>query len=167
MREAVGNTFVFGFIIVFVILFIALFATSSAYSKASKVKNTILDIVEKYSDQLDKSNNTLPDQMIKEIDTNLRTVGYRLNKNQQNRCSSKYMSDEGSGGTLMNQFSNYHYCIYKHQRVEDQKGNLPHRGNYYTVITYMYFDIPLIGQNLEFPVKGQTRTYFKDIKYNG
>ncbi len=166
MREAVGNTFVFGFIIVFVILFIALFATSSAYSKASKVKNTILDIVEKYSDQLDKTNGDLPEQVSKEIDTNLITVGYRLNKNQQNKCDTEYM-DGSSGGTLMNQYSNYHYCIYKHQRVEDQKGNLPHRGNYYTVITYMYFDIPLIGQNLEFPVKGQTRTYFKEVKYNG
>lgn len=47
MREAIGNTFVFNFIIVFVIIFIGLFATSSAYSKAAKVKNTILDIVEK------------------------------------------------------------------------------------------------------------------------
>lgn len=165
MREAVGNTFVFAFIIVFVILFIALFATSSAYSKASKVKNELLDIVEENADILDKSS-VLPDSVVKEIDTSLRTIGYRLNNNQQNNCSTEYM-DGSSGGTLMNQFSNYHYCIYKHQKTDTKSGNLPHRGNYYTVVTYMYFDIPLIGQNLEFPIKGQTRTYFKEVKYNG
>lgn len=165
MREAVGNTFVFGFIIVFVILFVALFATSSAYSKASKVKNEILDIVEENADLLDDAS-SLPDSVVTEIDTELRAVGYRLNHNQQNGCSTEYM-DGASGGVLMNRFSNYRYCVYKHQRSESQKGNLPHRGNYYTVVTYMYFDIPLIGQNLEFPIKGQTRTYFKEVKYNG
>lgn len=166
MREAVGNTFVFAFIIVFVILFVALFATSSAYSKASKVKNEILDIVEENADLLDEFS-SLPDSVAKEIDTELRAVGYRLNKNQQNRCPEIYSSEEDKGGILMNNFSNYHYCIYKHQRSKSKEGTLPHRGNYYTVVTYMYFDIPLIGQNLEFPVKGQTRTYFKEVKYNG
>lgn len=160
MREAIGNTFVFNFIIVFVIIFIGLFATSSAYSKAAKVKNTILDIVEKYADELD-DRVTLPDETVAEIETSLKKLGYRLNVNQQNDCP------EVTGGTLMNTFSNYHYCIYKHEKTDRTSGNLPHRGNYYTVISYMYFDIPLIGRNLELEVKGQTRTYFQEVKYNG
>ena len=160
MREAIGNTFVFNFIIVLVILFVALFATSSAYSKAAKVKNTVMDIIEENADILDDRAN-LPDEVVDEIETNLKKLGYRLNVNQQNKCPQIV------GGTLMNGFSNYHYCVYKHEKTDTSSGNLPRRGNYYTVITYMYFDIPLIGSNLELEVKGQTRTYFKEIKYNG
>ncbi len=163
MREAIGNVFVFNFIIVFVIIFIGLFATSSVYSKAAKVKNEVLDIVEKYADELENVN-TLPEEVTNEIETMLTKVGYRLNRNKKNKCP------EVLNGTLMNDYSNYHYCVYKHNKVDDDttdNGNLPRRGNYYTVITYMYFDIPLIGSNLEFEVHGQTRTYFKEVKYNG
>lgn len=163
MREAIGNVFVFNFIIVFVIIFIGLFATSSSYSKASKVKNTILDIVEEHADELTNVDQ-IPEDITTEIETMLSKVGYRLNKNKKNKCPDVL------NGVLMNDFSNYHYCIYKHNKADDNtsdNGNLPRRGNYYTVITYMYFDIPLIGDNLEFPVKGQTRTYFSEVKYKG
>ena len=160
MREAIGNTFVFNFIIVFVILFVALFATSSAYSKAARVKNTIMDIVEENADLLEDRMN-LPEEVVDEIETSLKKLGYRLNVNQQNKCPQVV------GGTLMNSFSNYHYCVYKHEKTDKSSGNLTRRGNYYTVISYMYFDIPLIGSNLELEIKGQTRTYFKEIKYNG
>lgn len=173
MREAIGNVFVFNFIIVFVIIFIGLFATSSSYSKASKVKNIVLDIVEEHADEL-KTTDNLPSNVEVEIETTLAKVGYRLNNNKKNDCP------EVENGVLMNDFSNYRYCVYKHNQVEldengnvassnsgSTSGNLPRRGNYYTVITYMYFDIPLIGDNLQFPIQGQTRTYFSQVKYNG
>ena len=59
MRESIANVFVINFIIVFTIIFIGLFATSSSYTKASKVKNMVLDIVEKYADELGEVD-TLP-----------------------------------------------------------------------------------------------------------
>lgn len=163
MRESIANVFVINFIIVFVIIFIGLFATSSSYSKASKVKNMVLDIVEEHADELGEVD-TLPDDIENEIETSLSRLGYRLNKNQNNKCKKI------DGAILMNGFSNYHYCVYKHPKAEDNtiyNGNAPRRGNYFTVITYMYFDIPLIGSNLELAVQGETRTYFEEVKYNG
>lgn len=163
MRESIASVFVINFIIVFIGIFIGLLATSSSYTKAAKVKNTVMDIVERYADELDNVN-TLPDEVAAEIETNLAKLGYRLNVNKKNKCP------EVKNGTLMNDYSNYRYCVYKHNKVESNKEdneNLPRRGNYYTVITYMYFDIPLIGQHIEISVKGQTRTYFSEVKYNG
>lgn len=173
MRESIASVFVINFIIVFIGIFIGLLATSSSYSKAAKVKNTVMDIVERYADELNESD-TIPDDIEAEIETNLAKLGYRLNVNKKNKCP------EINNGKLMNDYSNYRYCVYKHEKVEvDDKGNptsnkngvssgnLPRRGNYYTVITYMYFDIPLIGQHFELSVKGQTRTYFSEVKYNG
>lgn len=172
MRESIGNAFVVNFILVFVIIFIGLLATSSSYSKAAKVKNTVMDIVEKYADELDESNQ-LPSEVSREIETNLARLGYRLNENKNNRCDEQLKKMDPQGNTniqIMNQFSNYHYCVFKHPQSKDNtkdNGSAPKRGNYYIVVTYMYFDIPVIGSHFELPVKGQTRTYFDKVKYNG
>lgn len=163
MRESIASVFVINFIIIFIGIFIGLLATSSSYSKAAKVKNTVMDIVERYADELNDSE-VMPDYVASEIETNLAKLGYRLNVNKKNKCPNI------NNGKLMNDYSNYRYCVYKHEKVESNKednGNLPRRGNYYTVITYMYFDIPVIGQHIEINVKGQTRTYFQEVKYNG
>lgn len=163
MRESIASVFVINFIIIFIGIFIGLLATSSSYSKAAKVKNTVMDIVERYADDLNDSE-VMPDYVASEIETNLAKLGYRLNVNKKNKCPNV------NNGKLMNDYSNYRYCVYKHEKVESNKednGNLPRRGNYYTVITYMYFDIPVIGQHIEINVKGQTRTYFSEVKYNG
>lgn len=165
MREAIGNTFVINFIIVFVIIFIALFAVSSAYSKGAKVKNIILDIVEENADSLancktlsctpkngGKYNADTRDVNV-QIDEELRELGYRINKTGLQKCPTNV------GGTLMNEASNYRYCVYKH--------STKNRGYYYTVIAYMYFDIPIINSKLEFPIKGESRMYFREVKYNG
>ena len=47
MKEAISNAFVFNLIIVFVIILIAFFVGSISYSKASKVKNRIVEVIEK------------------------------------------------------------------------------------------------------------------------
>ena len=109
MRESIANVFVINFIIVFTIIFIGLFATSSSYTKASKVKNMVLDIVEKYADELGEVD-TLPSEIENEIETSLSRLGYRLNKDQNNKCKKI------DGAILMNGFSNYHYCVYKHPK---------------------------------------------------
>ena len=47
MKEAVGNSMVLTFIFVFIAIFIILFVGSIAYSKGFKVRNRIIDIIEK------------------------------------------------------------------------------------------------------------------------
>lgn len=38
------------------------------------------------------------------------------------------------------------------------------KGKYYGVVTYIYFDIPIVGSTVEIPVYGETKT-FTEIKY--
>ena len=54
---------------------------------------------------------------------------------------------------FVNSSSNYNYCIYQTKEKND-KGE----GYYYTVISYMYFDTPLIS--FKIPIKGQTKTMY-------
>ena len=153
MREAIGSTFVLNFIIVFFIIFIAMFATSTSYTKGAKVKNVIFELVEENADELSESDN-IPGNVSAEIDSRLKAMGYRLNTNYINsKCASEYR-----GGILMNGQSNYRYCLYKHINKT--------KGCYFTVIAYRYFDLPIIGSRLEFPIEGSTRSYFHIVKYD-
>ena len=137
MKEAIGNSFIFNLILIFVALFIAFFVGSISYSKAFKVKNAIIDIVEKHENYSTEA--------VKEIDETLKQIGYRVNKNGVQSCKAS------GGGTILNATgTNYRYCIEYH--------NTP-KGYYYSVTAYMYFEIPLIGQMLEFPVYGETRMF--------
>ena len=52
MKAALGNAFIFGLVITFIGIFILFFATSTSYTKAFKVKNKIIEIIEKHSDIL-------------------------------------------------------------------------------------------------------------------
>lgn len=129
MREAVGNTFIVSIIITFVIVFIILFATSTSYTKAYKVKNKIIDIIEE--------NNGVGAATYKEIDQFLGGIGYRVNETKR-KCPN--------GGE--NPSSSYRYCIYPKSTS---------KGVYYVVTAYMYFDVPILSAILEMPVQGETK----------
>ena len=99
-------------------------------------------------------NHTTYDRNLEEqIDEMLGTVGYRINDYYMNNCPirSKAVNNNGSvTGRAINQSSKYRYCIYKYNTQ---------RGTYYGVITYMYFDIPLMDE-IVIPVYSETKTIF-------
>ena len=145
MNEAIGNSFVLGVVLFFVAVFGVFFATSTAYTKAFKVKNKIVELIEKYDDILgvDAATGTkLDGNLEQEINTILGEIGYRVSTGVNYNCPVRNGQDALYKGT------NYAYCIYKYQTV---------KGYYYGVATYMYFQIPVIGVELKFPVYGETK----------
>lgn len=135
MRNAIGNALLFNIVITMIILIIAFLAASLSYSKAFRVKNNILNLVEK-NDGYNKA----------EIDLLLSDIGYRINPNGTQNCPVKQKT-----GEVLNGASNYRYCIVKYTTV---------RGVYYGVTAYMYFDIPVIGSLLEIPVYGESKVIY-------
>lgn len=141
MRESIGNALIFNIIIIFIALAIALLVGSLSYSKAFKVKNRIIEIIEKY-EKYDA-------QVRVEIEEMLSSIGYRVNKGGYQSCPYK------EGAVIMNVLnSSYRYCIYQYDT--GYKG----KGRYYGVLVYMYFDIPIIDSKLEFPVYGETKIIY-------
>ncbi len=146
MKEAIGNAFVFGLVITFVAIFIILFATSSSYTKAFKVKNKIVEILEKYDDILGVNvadSTGLNSTVESEINNVLNTAGYRISTNPNN-CPAR----NGVDAVNKKLTSNYEYCIYAYST---------NKGTYYGVTAYMYYQIPVIGVELRFPVYGETK----------
>ena len=141
MREAIGNTFIFNTVIIFVAIIIALLVGSLSYSKAFKVKNRIISIIEKHEVYDSGTRN--------EIEDALSSIGYRVNPNGTQNCPNR------PGGTAINTTnSHYRYCVYQYDTGTSGKGR------YYGVLAYMHFDIPIIGDYLEIPIYGETKIIY-------
>lgn len=160
MKESISNAFIFGIFITFAFLLLFILSAAINYSRANKVKNKILNYVASYAElhtvvnpngepeyiDFNDENGALEEQ----INAELAKIGYRANYGgvNSNSCKSK---EKVGADALLNPSSKYHYCIYA---IKSE------RGYFYKVTTFMYFDIPIIGTTLEFPISGDTRVIY-------
>lgn len=147
MKEAIGTSFVFNLVMIFVGVFIALYVGSIAYTKGYKVKNRIIDIIEKHDGYTDLAR--------EEIDANLAEIGYQI---VDKDCKIIENFDKL-------ETDDYHYCVYESNYENSDEKNS--KGKYYKVTVFIHFDIPLIGQFLEFPISGETRLIFNKNEVEG
>ena len=150
MKEAIANANVFNLMIVFIVILMAFFVGSLGYSKAFKVKDFIINEIEREEEYDDKT-------MSENIDKTLSDIGYRVSKSNTNRCNDVMNAEFGSSNsrvTVANTSSKYEYCVFK--IVDDNGARSSYR---YRVIAYMYFDIPIINNLLKIPVKGETISF--------
>lgn len=150
MRESIGGTWLFTIVIVFIVLFTSFLALSINYSKAFKVKNGIVNIVEK--------NEGLSAKAKEEIKDYLSSVGYVVYSSCPSYTHvSNLESAKGFERSATN-LSRYKYCI---ARVIDNNGNI--QKNYYKVTVFFRVDLPIFGEIFTFPITGETKPiYFAD-----
>jgi len=145
MRESVGQAFLYNLVIIFITVMIVILVGSLAYSKAYKIKNKLVDIVEKHKGYTGGA--------IEEINGYLSSIGYKVNPHGSQRCKTR------EGGTILtNSATTYRYCVYKYEES---------KGTYYGVNTYIYFEFPIIGDVLEIPVYGETEVFYDETKIEG
>ena len=167
MKDAISNAFVFNLVIVFVIILLAFFIGSIGYSKASKVKNRIVEEIEKegeHSSNPDKAYDNAKGEIENWLSfgsENGTGIGYRMNTTGSNDCPSE---DEIKSTLPQNitkvkrvdKSNDYEYCVYRIKQCDKDNNRCD---VYYRVITYMYFDVPIIGQFIQIPVTGETMTF--------
>lgn len=156
MRGAIGNAMVMNIVITFIILTTAFLVSSISYSKAFKVKTKIIDIIEKYDGDFNKTSNK-ESVITNEINQFLGQTGYRTTSATAKGDCSKYV--DNSKESLMGTTSSYDICI-----IQKNNNSSTYHGPYYKVVVYMYFDFPIIGDMIKIPVSGETRSFFKDVK---
>ncbi len=156
MRGAIGNAMVMNIVITFIILTTAFLVSSISYSKAFKVKTKIIDIIEKYDGDFNKTSNK-ESAITNEINQFLGQTGYRTTSATAKGNCNKYV--DSSKETLMGTTSSYDICI-----IQKNNNSSTYHGPYYKVVVYMYFDFPIIGDMIKIPVSGETRSFFKDVK---
>ena len=131
-------------VVIFTSIIILLFAGVLAYSKAYKIKNRIIEVIEKHEDY--------NSSVLGEIQEDLRKSGYMgATMDQINaKCGTNDI-------VLENEERGYLYCVYL---KGDAKGMRT-----YEVVTYIHFDFPVIGDMLTFAVRGETKTLGKNYNY--
>lgn len=161
MREAVGNSLLFNLVIVFVTVVILMFVGILAYSKAYRVKNRMIELLEKHETYEDAYD---------EINENLSNFGYRITN--RDYCDSARIQNRLSGyaagkvqriddnASLAN---NYNYCLFEVQGDLSVDGST--HSKYYIVVTFVQFDFPVIGDLLVIPVFGETKILGKNYNY--
>ena len=148
MREAIGGTWLFGIVIVFIVLFSGYLAISINYTKAFKVKNEIISIIEECGNLAGDENTSGTTQY--KINEALENIGYYV----YSTCS---VESEGH----ISSSKGYKYCVTK----RTSEGNL--NKSYYKVTVFFRLDLPIFGDLFVFPVSGETKAIINADDRNG
>lgn len=159
MREAIGATWILGIVLAFIALFSGYLAFSVNYSKAFRMKDGIIDRIEKHSGPSTEA--------IKDIDDFMNEIGY----SSKGRCKSFFNDtslkwagvDHGvaSSAKDLNSGEAFNYCV---QRVDAYNTNGQLSASYYKVYVFFSISLPFMGTggNL-FHVTGETgNIYYPD-----
>lgn len=151
MREAIGGTWIFGIVIVFIVLFSSYLAISVNYSKAFKVKNTIVSMIEKYEGHGDAVQTAI-------IKYN-KEVGYGVSSN----CNGK---GQGYDNVPSTAGFKSRYCV-ECTDADTSEGRNRLAKSYYTVTVFFKLDLPIVGNIFVFPVTGETKPVYGDCPKKG
>ena len=152
MRDAIGQVFALQVILIFVLLINGYMAYSVNYTRAFRVKNQIVNIIEQYEGPTD-------DAMAK-IGSYVDGMTYRVPQTLINSFRNRYASNNGDGEVSCQDG----WCYIAHD-VKTTGGDGEMNGTYYSVVTFVNIDIPvinnLIGLGDFLSVSGETRTIYR------
>lgn len=161
MRESLGSSLLLNIVVIFTGIVILFFVSILSYSKAYRVKNRIVELVEK--------NGSYENASV-EIDKSLSEAGYAIaNKNLctstrvQNHLKNEVgiITDSNDPVVSLNTTNGYNYCIFEVNSENSYISN----GKFYVVVTFVQFEIPIIEDLLTFPVYGETKILGKIYNY--
>ena len=143
MREVSGSTWVFQLMIIFILIFACFLCLVINYSKAYRVKNEVLTIIEKYEGINSTSQSIISNYLRGEA--YVTTGSCPVDQNYYGVSVSTGNFEEARVG------QSYHYCF----RPERASGGLM----YYDIIVFYRFNLPIIGDIITFQVEGTTETF--------
>lgn len=156
MREAIGSTWLIGIVITFIAIFSGFLAYSISYTKAFRVKNEIINIIEKnegFSEATIDLENVDDSTLRQNTSTEakafsfIKSIGYNYSmfENSSNPCREGELQTGG-------------YCLAKY---------CPNKGSesdriYYRVTTYISLSIPFLNVGIRIPITGETKAIYND-----
>lgn len=155
MKEAIGGTWILGIVIVFIVLFTSYLALSVNYSKAFKVKNKVIEIIEE--------NEGLTSDAQTKITQYLNDVGYFVYGPCNREQDTDDLLENGYGDVVgcekkvaAANTQKYKYCVATRNAGND---DILQR-KYYKVTVFFKFDLPLFDEVFTFPVTGETKAVY-------
>ena len=171
MKEAIGGSYIFQIVIIFIALFSAFIVYSISYTKAFRVKNEIITLIENNLGYIPAENESalpvMTDEQLAEEQT-VEAQAFRVIKKYGYKHNILDNKDElcYSSNTELNRAENVMrtggYCLYKICNSGDSTTN-----TVYKVTTFIALKIPVLNIVVKIPISGETRTIYSDNgKYN-
>ncbi len=153
MKEAIGGLGLFQIVIVFLALFSGYLCLSVNSSKAYKVKDQIINIIQKH--------NGVDDNAVEEIQSYLTTVGYRAT----GQCNADEIG-YGANGTA-SYSRDALFCVKEipvHVADSDniQSLQLPDI-SYYSIRVFFKLDLPVFREVFAYDIGGDTRMMYYPV----
>ncbi len=147
MRQAIGSTWIMQLVILFMLIFVAFLSLSINYTRAFKIKNELVDMIEKY-EGIGTSEDTGAVDIIN---------GYLLYNNYvaQGKCETgEYGANSLTNVDIEEADSKkkYYYCV---EKIDTSTVSLPNRAKY-EIRIFFHFSLPVIGDIFTFSVEGTT-----------
>lgn len=153
MREAIGSYWLTGIVITFIVLFTGYLCLSINMNKAYKVKNEIINIMQK--------NNGLDENALIQIQDYMTKVGYRTT----GICNIE--DGDGYGVSGSSTVSNKAVFCIKEMTTEYVTDNYTEpqfpKSAYYQVKVFFAVDLPVVRQFFTFGIKGSTKKLFYPV----
>lgn len=153
MRDAIGSTWVYSIVITFTLIFAGFLILVISYSRAYKIKNEMITVLEKYEGITQKNNSEGNDWgSIKIINNYLHNSGYTT----KGKCPNEGTvlgAEDLTTSTLTkinstNASKDYYYCIMVNK---DTSGKA-----IFTINVFYDFNLPVLGALQKYTVTGQT-----------
>ena len=155
MREAIGATWILGIVLTFIALFSGYLAFSVNYSKAFRMKDGIVERLEKHSGPNKEA--------LEDIGELMDEIGY----SSKGKCSTFFTNDSLSwGGVSKNVVTkswdvtsgeDFNYCL---QRVDAYNTDGQLSASYYKVYVFFSISLPFMNAGSFFHVTGETSNIY-------
>ena len=146
MRQTIGGTLILQLMLVFILLFAAFIILTINYSRTVRVKNELIDMIEKYeglnSESIGLVNNYL-------YYTGQITQGICVEENTPGVYGATSL--ESTNLEPARPGEKYYYCIRKYDGANTT--------NYYQIAIFYKFNLPIIGNFGGFEIRGSTSNF--------
>ncbi len=161
MNESIGGSALISLVVFIVGALLLIIVGALSYSKAYRVKNRIIGIIDKYEVFNDQKDYNDYKDALSEISEDLASIGYSSVKikNCDELPVYKSLETKKNNGTISSfkivydGTNSYDYCVYE--------TSLSDGSYYYTVVTFVHINFPVIESIAHVPVSGETVIYGK------
>lgn len=160
MKDAIGGTWILGIFIVFIVLFASFLAYSISYTKAFRVKNEIINMIER-GEGFTESKYNLDNVRSEDLESDnsvegkafayVRAMGYNYSAAENIDCASPDLN----AGIMMKGG----YCL---KKICPATSNDSEK-IYYKVTTFIALSIPIMNITVKLPISGETKALYYDV----
>lgn len=157
MKDAFGGSFILRLMLIFFVVFICFMTVSITISKTFRIKNNIINMLERADPkQYDSIKNGIDDYLRKS------SYNYSNNQNIEDNCKESGGLKTELGACIV-MYKNFNS---QDDEVISNEANITNFNNvksvYYKVITYVVVDFPLFHLGTVIPISGETKIIYLD-----